>query len=244
MLPVYICEDDEKIRAAQKEYLEKQILMEGYDMEIVLCSGHPREIIQAVKESPGRGIYFLDIELVGEPMDGFGLGQEIRKLDSRGFLIYVTAFPDLAFETFRYHLEALDYIVKGNQDKMQEGIRHCLKVITERMQKEKGEEREFFSVKVMDVVKHVPVDEIMFFEAAPGTHRIALHGTNDWFDFIGSLRELEGQLGSRFLRTHRAYLVNVEQIAELDLKGREIRMKNGERCLFSKNMKGQLLERI
>ena len=128
MLPVYICEDDEKIRAAQKEYLEKQILMEGYDMEIVLCSGHPREIIQAVKESPGRGIYFLDIELVGEPMDGFGLGQEIRKLDSRGFLIYVTAFPDLAFETFRYHLEALDYIVKGNQDKMQEGIRHCLKV--------------------------------------------------------------------------------------------------------------------
>ena len=36
MLPVYICEDDEKIRAAQKEYLEKQILMEGYDMEIVL----------------------------------------------------------------------------------------------------------------------------------------------------------------------------------------------------------------
>ena len=24
MLPVYICEDDEKIRAAQKEYLEKQ----------------------------------------------------------------------------------------------------------------------------------------------------------------------------------------------------------------------------
>ena len=124
MLPVYICEDDAMIRAAQKEYLRKQILMEGYDMEIALCSGHPEEIIRAVRESPGRGIYFLDIELKGEPMDGFGLGQEIRRLDSRGFLIYVTAFQDLAFETFRYHLEALDYIVKGNPRKMQEGIRH------------------------------------------------------------------------------------------------------------------------
>lgn len=50
MLPVYICEDDAKIRAAQKEYLEKQIMIEGYDMEVVLCSGHPREIIEAVKE--------------------------------------------------------------------------------------------------------------------------------------------------------------------------------------------------
>lgn len=244
MLPVYICEDDAKIRDAQREYLEKQILIEGYDMKIVLCSGHTEEIIRAVKESPGRGIYFLDVELKGEPMDGFGLGQEIRKLDSRGFLIYVTSFQDLAFETFRYHLEALDYIVKGNPRKMQEGIRHCLEVINERMCREKGEERKFFSVKVMDVVKHVPVDEIVFFETAGRTHRIELHAVNDRMDFIGSMQELEENLGEKFLRVHRAYLVNVEQIAELDLKGREIRMKNGEKCMFSRNMKGVLLERI
>ncbi len=244
MLPVYICEDEEEIRRIQMEYLEKQILIEGYDMKIAVCSGCPEKILDAVKDASGRGIYFLDVELKGESMDGFSLGQQIRKYDPRGFIIYVTAYKNLAFETFRYHLEALDYIVKESMETMNEGLRHSLSVITERMQAEQGEHREFFSVKVMDVVKHVPVDEIMFFEAAPGTHRIALHGTNDWFDFIGSLRELEGQLGSRFLRTHRAYLVNVEQIAELDLKGREIRMKNGERCLFSKNMKGQLLERI
>ena len=42
MIPVYICEDDAKIRAEQKEYLEKQIMIEGYDMEVVLCSGHPQ----------------------------------------------------------------------------------------------------------------------------------------------------------------------------------------------------------
>ena len=127
---------------------------------------------------------------------------------------------------------------------MEEGLRQSLFVITQRMRAEQGERREYFSVKVMDVVKHVPMDEILFFEATARTHRIALHGMNDWFDFIGSLRELEGQLGSRFLRTHRAYLVNVDQIAELDLKGREIRMKNGERCLFSRNVKGALLGRM
>ena len=55
---------------------------------------------------------------------------------------------------------------------------------------------------------------------------------------------MEEKLGERFMRVHRAYLVNVDQIAELDLKGREIRMKNGEKCIFSRNMKGALLERI
>lgn len=244
MLPVYICEDDAKIRDAQREYLKKQIMIMGYDMEVVLCTGHPEEIIRAVKESLQRGIYFLDIELKDEPMDGFGLGQEIRKLDSRGFLVYVTAFQDLAFETFRYHLEALDYIVKGNPEKLKEGIRHCLEVITERMRKEKGEEREYFSVKVMDVIKHIPVDEIMFFETAGRTHRIVLHAVNDRIDFIGSMQELEKKFGDRFLRVHRAYLVNVAQIAQLDLKGREILMSSGERCIFSRGMKSVLLDRI
>ena len=92
MLPVYICEDDAVLRAAQRGFLERQILIEGLDMEVVLCSGHPEELLQAVEASSGRGIYFLDVELKGESMDGFSLGQEIRKLDSRGFIINVTAF--------------------------------------------------------------------------------------------------------------------------------------------------------
>ncbi len=241
MLPIYICEDDAKVRIAQKECLEKQILMEGYDMEVALFSGHPQEILEAVRSSPQRGIYFLDVELKDEPMDGFALGQEIRKVDPRGFLIYVTSFADLAFETFRYHLEALDYIVKGNPEKMFAGIRASLAVITERMRKEQGEQAESFTVKVMDVVKHIPVDEIMFFETSGRTHRIELHGKKERVDFIGSMQELEGRLGSQFLRVHRAYLVNVGQIGELDLKRREILMKNGERCLFSRNVKQKLL---
>lgn len=89
-------------------------------------------------------------------MDGFTLGQEIRKLDSRGFLIYVTAFQDLAFETFRYHLEALDYIVKETTEQMLEGIQNSLNIITERMYNEKREQREYFTVKVMDIIKHIP----------------------------------------------------------------------------------------
>ena len=244
MIPVYICDDEETARVSIQRELEKEILIEGYDMQIVCAAGTPEELLNSLEEPAKRGIYFLDVELKGCKMNGFSLGQEIRKRDARGFLIYVTAFRELAFETFRYHLEALDYIVKGNVRKMQEGIRRCLEVITERMREEKGEEREYFSVKVMDVVKHIPVDEIIFFETAGRTHRIELHGLHDRIDFIGSMQELEEKLGERFMRVHRAYLVNVDQIAELDLRGREIRMKNGEKCIFSRNMKGALLERI
>ena len=92
-------------------------------------------------------------------------------------------------------------------------------------------------------MKHIPIDEIMFFETAGRTHRVELHAQNDRLDFIGSIQKLEEELGEYFLRVHRGYLVNLEQIEELDLKRREILMKNGEKCIFSRKMKQKLLER-
>ena len=77
MLPVYICEDDARIRDELQTYLEKQILIEGYDMALSLVTSRPEDIIEAVQKTPGRGIYFLDVELNGETMDGFSLGQAI-----------------------------------------------------------------------------------------------------------------------------------------------------------------------
>ena len=244
MLSVFICEDEEPVREAEREYLEKQILMKGYDMEFVCCTGCPEEVLEVISGERGRGIYFLDVELKGATMDGFRLGQEIRKRDARGFLIYVTAFQNLAFETFRYHLEALDYICKGDQRQMLKGIARCLRVVTERMCEEKGRQQEYFTVKVLDVVRHIPVNEILYFETSGRTHRIELHAERERLDFIRSMQELEQELGGDFLRNHRSCLVNVKQIAGADLKRREILLRNGERCVFFRKMKNRILDQV
>ena len=229
MLPIYICEDEEAIRNAERAWLEKKILIEGLDMEIALCTESPKELLKHLSGEQKRGIYFLDVELKGSSMDGFQLGQEIRKIDARGFLVYVTAFQDLAFETFRYHLEALDYICKKNPEKMYEGLSHCLKVIEERVSREQGEQQEYFTVKTLDVVRHIPLKEILYFATAGRTHRI---------------QELEEKLGQQFIRIHRAYLVRTDEIAQVNLKTKEVVLKNKERCPFSRNMKQKLLERM
>lgn len=244
MLPVYICEDDELIRDAERLFLEKQILIEGYDMEIALCTGSPEELLECLIHEKKRGIYFLDVELKGASMDGFRLGQEIRKVDARGFLIYVTAFSDLAFETFRYHLEALDYICKQEPGQMYAGLSHCLKVAAERVGQEQGGQQEYFTVKTLDVVRHIPIDEILYFVTSGRTHRIELHAMQERLDFIGSMQELEKSLRPYFIRVHRAYLVRADQIVRVNRKTKEVVLKNGERCPFSRGMRGQLFDHV
>lgn len=242
MLPIYLCEDDEQIRAAERVWIEKQILMEGLDMEIALCTGNPEELLDCLARRPRQGIYFLDVELKGSSMDGFRLGQEIRKTDARGFLVYVTGFPDLAFETFRYHLEALDYICKQDSGQMYEGLTRCLKVIAGRVGREQGEQQAYFTVKTLDMIRHIPLDEILYFTTSGRTHRIELHARQERLDFIGSMQDLEQSLGQRFVRVHRAYLVRLDQIARIDLKAKEIILKNGVHCPFSRNMRQWLLD--
>lgn len=244
MIPIYICDDENCIRKAIRKELEKEILIRNYDMKVVCDKEKSEELLNCISGHENRGIYFLDVDLKGSSMNGFLLGQEIRKRDPRGFLIYVTAYEDLAFETFRYKLEALDYIVKNKPVEMFRGIRKCLKVVNERITEEHGCDCEYFTVKYLDTVRHIPVNDILFFETGDKTHRILLHGLNGRMDFVGSMQDLETQLGNKFMRVHRAYLVNTEQIDHLDLKKHQLVMKNGEICLFSRRIKDTILNTL
>lgn len=239
MIPVFICEDERDTRENIKSALEKEILINGYDMEIVCGTDRPEELLDCAKSQGSRGIYFLDVDLKDSSMDGFGLGKEIRKLDSRGFLVYVTGFGDLAFETFRCHLEALDYIVKGDDREMFQRIRDCLTVINHRLLEERGDQKEYFTLKQVDLLRHIPMDDIFYFETTEKKHHILLHYSQGRIDFGGNLNELEVQLGSRFLRIHRTCLVNGMQIDKVDRKNRQVVLKNGERCWYSR--KGKLV---
>lgn len=245
MISIFGCEDDNLIRSAIEKEIKSHIMIQNYDMEITLCTGNPEELVEHVRENPKRGVYFLDIDLNNSRYDGFELGKEIRKYDSRGFIIYVTSYHDLAFKTFQYHIEALDYIVKSDPDEMLRGIRRCIDTVVKRMKEEaKDEKKEYYTVKVLDTVKHIPVSDIYFFETSGRTHRIILHAENELMDFIGKLQEIEDDLATGFVRTHRSFLVNVDKIKELNMKRNEIVMDNGQVCLMSRQMKPVLIRKI
>lgn len=58
-------------------------------------------------------------------------------------------------------------------------------------------------------------------------------------DFLGSLNELEIQLGDQFIRTHRAYLVAADKIEAIDLKNNRL-WAGGHECLLSRAGKAEL----
>lgn len=247
MLSIYICDDELTMRATLSKEIKRQILIGEYDMNIALACGTPEALLDAIRPDPKRAIYFLDVDLKQNDTEknGFWLGKEIRKLDPTGFLIYVTSFEDLAFQTFRYHLEALDYIVKGDMLTMIPAIRTCLSTIAERLSKEHSDSSDaYFTVKLADSMRHIPLSDIVCLETSGRTHRILLYTEQERLDFIGRLSELSEKLGDKFLRCHRSFLVNTEKIASVDFKSNELTMTTGQVCLISRAAKAELKKRF
>ena len=205
MIGIYLCDDEDAVRHQIQTALEWKILVENYDMQVVCSASTAQELLDAA-ENERRGIYFLDVELKDGAWDGFRLGQELRRRDPHGTLVYITSYRDLAWRTFQYHLEAFDYIVK-EREQIGPSVSRCLGEIHMRLLAERRDPAEMFTLRTGDTVRHVPLGDILFFETASAPHHVLLHTANSRMDFLGSLNELETQLGDRFIRTHRAYLV-------------------------------------
>lgn len=244
MINLYLCDDEDTARYLIQEEIEKKILIEEYDMKIQFSCGHPETFLDAIRSSPQkRNVYFLDVELKNNLYDGFRLGKEIRQIDPNGTLIYITSFQELAFQTFQYHLEAFDYIVKDAAS-LRDSLANCLASLNMRLQQESQKDiTDMYSVKIGDMVKHVPLADILYFETSPRSHHIILHTHSSQIDFVGNLNEIEEQVGEPFIRTHRSYLVAANKITEIDLKHNKLKTGSME-CLVSRKMKSVLLKKF
>jgi len=240
MIRIYLCDDDDAARHQIQTALEWKIFVENYDMQVACSAANARELL-AASENEKRGIYFLDVELKDADWDGFRLGQELRRRDPHGTLVYITSYGDLAWRTFRYHLEAFDYIVK-EPEQIGPAASRCLEEIHTRLLAERRDPAEVFTLRTGDMVRHVPVEEILFFETASTPHHVLLHTAGSRMDFLGSLNELESQLGPQFIRIHRAYLVAADKIETVDIKRSKLWV-GGRECLLSRAGRAALRKR-
>lgn len=241
MIGIYLCDDEDVVRHQIQTALEWKIFAENYDMKVVCSAAGAQELLDAV-ENAKQGIYFLDVELKDKEWDGFRLGRELRRRDPRGTLVYITGYGELAWRTFQYHLEAFDYIVKGPEP-IGPSAAQCLEEIHTRLLLERQAPTETFTLRTGDMVRHIPLCDILFFETAAAPHHVFLHTSNSRMDFLGSLNELENQLGDQFIRTHRSYLVAADKVEAVDLKHNKLWV-GGRECLLSRTGKIKLRKKM
>ena len=207
-------------------------MIEQLDMQLACESTTSGKILEQAKKSENTGVFFLDICLQSE-MTGLILAQELRKIQPRCFIIFITSHSEMSILTFQYKVEALDFIIKDSSENIRKRIHECLMDINKKILTVNKKQQKSILITQNDRLIAVDYDEVLFFETSENNHKIILHAKKRVVEFTGHLKSVEVQLDYRFYRCHRSYIVNTDNIKEVNFQKLTSYMENGEICPIS-----------
>jgi len=232
MLDIIICEDNEHQRNEIEKIISDEI--KKFDLSIALVTENPNSVIEYVEKSEVKCfIYFLDIDLASD-MNGVELAKNIRKLDPTGYIIFVTSHEEFTQLTFKYKVQALDYIVKSSCENMADRVRECIEEAYNQYKNINEKEDKVISINSGNNIMKFDLDEILFFETTDKEHKIRIHTPNEQVEFYGTLKEIEKKVSLDYYKCHRSFLVNTKNIKSVDKDNLVVHMINDETCYVSK----------
>jgi len=239
--------DDERL-ARQKV---RTLLDDDAEIEIVGECANGTEAIAAVrKQKPD--LLLLDIEMPGS--NGFEVLQRLRS-ERLPMVVFITAHNEYAVKAFE--VEAIDYVMKPfDRRRFHDALRRAKRQLSddandsearllrllERVVKPKS--LDHFVVKARDRTFLVAVNDVDWIEAE-GKY-IRLHASGAAHLVRESIGDVEERLDARkFLRIHRATIVNVKRILEMH-KGFGgsvfVVLRDGTKLTMSRRYRGRIRE--
>lgn len=228
-MKIFICEDDKDQRGKLEESILSILQTEDIGGEVALSTDSAEKIINYVSDFKDRGLYFLDIDIGGE-INGIQLAKQINKIDTKAIIVIITSHKDMSHLTFKYHIGAIDYIIKEDFKEVNKRVRECILVANKKIKDEL--EEDYFFINKVDKIEKIKYEDILYFETCKKRF-IALRTNNSYIEFSGTLKELESQLDDRFIRCHKSYIINKSKVKSLDKKQRIITMDGGNKCYVS-----------
>lgn len=237
---IFICEDNKEQRKNLKNAIEEILINKGIKGKIQLSTNSAYEILDYISENNSKGVYFLDIE-IGQDINGIELARKINDIDKNAIIVMVTSHSEMSQLALKYHIRALDYIVKDSIEGIYKRVDECLTFIDEKLRE--SIDSEYITIENNQCVEKIRYDDILFFETAK-KRTLALHTYDSYVEFKGTLKDIEDKLDQRFVKCHRSFIVNKDKVLRIDKKQRILFMEDGSRCLISMLLINKIIDKI
>ena len=229
-MKIIIIDDEAPARELIRHYLK-----EYPDIEIAAEADNGFTAMKIIREENPQ-LIFLDVQM--PKLTGFEM---LELMDDPPAIIFSTAFDQYAIRAFE--LNAVDYLLKPySKERFDAAMQKALA----RIQSGTPVQQELFAfrntaappsgtltriaVKVRQQIHVIPVNDIDYIEA-DGDY-VKLHTAKSAFLKEKTMKFFEENLPSQqFIRIHRSYIVNVNEVAKIELYEKDtyrVHLKSGE----------------
>lgn len=164
------------------------------------------ELLNAYQQGKRYDLIYLDIRM--EKINGFETAKEIRTLDNKAMIIFVTSLGDYILNCFEYR--PFWFIIKPvSEEKFNHVFSRALMEITNIRTRKYS----FFTKEYGNLC--LDIDKIMYLESI--LRKINIYATMEQYTYYANISEEEEKLKNYdFVRIHKGYLVNMAYIRRIN----------------------------
>lgn len=228
MVHIAICDDEQSFAGYLEELIHKYAEEKSEEIKITIYNDGS-ELIE--KYDPTIDLIFLEIQM--NITNGLKAAEQIRKMDTRVSLIFLTSLVNYALEGYKYQadnyiLKPIKYVrLKSELDKWLEHYRRS--------------DDAFILVRNDSGIYKVFLKNLHYLETA--NRHVLLHTDSGNIVSYKKMKDFEKELdGQGFVRCHASYVVNLYFIKRVEKL--ELELTDGARLPISQPRRKLVMERL
>lgn len=166
-------------------------------------------------ESQAPDIVLLDVRMPG--MDGIETARHLASLEEPPAVIFTTAYGEHALEAFETH--AAGYLLKPiRREQLERALKGARSLNRAQLaglsEQQERPARTHICARLRGRLELIPIEDVLYFQA--DQKYVTVRHRHGEVLIEDSLKALEEEFGSRFLRVHRNALVAVDAVAGME----------------------------
>lgn len=232
MVNFIICDDELQMLNRISQLFEKAFIKNDLNAEIVLKTTNYKKVLSYMA-SNNVNVVVLDIEFKNADKNGLNIAEDIRKINKNCYILFITSHFEYLMQAFNYKTFA--YLFKNSLtlDTVSDTLIRLFDDIS-------SDPRKF--LKVDSKGTFIDLNDIQFIEK--NGMKLIYHTAKKVIETYNSFSKIEEILPQNFIRCHKSFIVNINNISYLSFHDNTITFKNNSSCYIGPKYKNYFMEVI
>lgn len=228
MLNFVLCDDNLNIVKKLKEMFEILFVKNDIDAKVSFYTDKPEEILKYEKENI-VDVLVLDINLNSD-ISGIDLAKEIRKRNKKVYVIFSTGH--LEYSLIAYSVKTFDYLPKPiTLERLEVTLNRLLDDLSN------SSSKKFIQLNNKTIINENDINYIK----KDGMKLVYCTNSGE-FETYNSFSKIENLLPENFVRCHKSYIANTNNITNINTNNNTIVFNNDLSCDIGPKYKNNLME--
>ncbi len=232
MLKFILCDDNQNTLNQLSIMLESIFFKNDLEAEVNFKTTTETELLSYINKN-SFDVVILDIQLSTKSA-GIDLANEIRKHNKDCYIIFATAHSEFVF--LAYQCKTFDYICKPiTKERLEETILRLFSDI-------KGTVNPNKYIKLDNKNTIINGNDVQYIKR--DGMKVIFHTPSRDYEIYSSFAKLQNKLPSNFVRCHKSFIANVNNIDKLEPVSNLIHFKNNSTCEIGPKYKKDLMKGV